>query len=103
MNTIPYTNARREGRTKPGLIEMLAPDDPRNVGPRYVENRADRRARGHRGMTSKGASSRRVHRTEWPPKPSDEDRAALAEFQWRRYEGIEAHESMCSWSDEVSA
>lgn len=48
MNTVPYTNARREGRTRPGLIEMLAKDDPRLTGPAYVANRADRRRRGYR-------------------------------------------------------
>lgn len=47
-NTVPYTNARRAGRTQPGLIEFIDGDDPRRRGPRYVENRADRRRRGHR-------------------------------------------------------
>lgn len=48
MNTVPYTNARREGRTSPGMVEMIAPDDSRRTGPRYVPNRADRRRDGHR-------------------------------------------------------
>lgn len=47
-NTVPYTNARRAGRTNPGCIEFIEPSDPRRRGPRYVMNRADRRARGDR-------------------------------------------------------
>lgn len=123
MNTVPYTNARREGRTKPGLIEML-------LGPAYVPNRADRRRR-HRGTAvRKSAASRRLHREQWPPTPTDAERAALLDYQAERrarreirfaaavyycpcgfrcwsktgdeahYEAIETHEAMCPSSYE---
>lgn len=131
MNTVPYANARREGRTKPGLIEMLAKDDPRLLGTAYVPNRADLRHRHHRGTAiRKSAASRRLHRAEWPPKPTDVERAALLDYQaerWARrgirfasavyycpcgfrcwsktgdeahYEAIDAHEAMCPSSYE---
>lgn len=50
MNTVPYTNARRAGRTNPGLVEIIEKDDPRHFSFRklMVMNRADRRARGNR-------------------------------------------------------
>jgi hypothetical protein len=50
-NTVPYTNARREGRTSPGLVEVIERGDPRHWSavPQVVPNRADLRARGLRG------------------------------------------------------
>lgn len=48
-NTVPYTNARRAGRTNPDLVEFIEGADPRRRGPRYVPNRADLRAQGVRG------------------------------------------------------
>lgn len=48
-NTVPYTNDFREGRTSPGFIERLEPYDPRVIGKRFVQNRADRRRQGQRG------------------------------------------------------
>lgn len=50
MNTVPYTNARRSGRTSPGLIEIIDQADPRHPGnpePRQP-NRGDRRRRAVR-------------------------------------------------------
>ena len=46
-NTFPYTNARREGRTTPGAVEVIEAADPRHwtQTPRYVPNRADLRRR----------------------------------------------------------
>ena len=54
MNTVPYANAARAGRTHHGKIEILSKDDPRHPlhpkpGP---NNRAARRARGlYRGVS----------------------------------------------------
>lgn len=47
-----YTNAAREGRTKPGLVETIDADDPRHWtnAPRHRTNRADRRAAGQYGQ-----------------------------------------------------
>lgn len=67
-NTVPYTNAARAGRTKPGLIEIIEKDDPRHFAHRelIVPNRADRRARGHRlpiaGGTRRNPVARSVRR-----------------------------------------
>lgn len=65
-NTVPYTNARREGRTNPDLVEFIERDDPRHWsrGPQYVPNRADLRARGIRGPQRRRyvARCRRLHR-----------------------------------------
>ena len=46
MNTVPYTNASREGRTNPGMLEIIAPTDPRHNKYRHSSenNRAGRRA-----------------------------------------------------------
>lgn len=52
-NTHPYTNANRAGRTQPGLIELMRPDDPRLQGPNYAPNRATFRAKGVRGSASR--------------------------------------------------
>ena len=60
-NTVPYTNARRAGRTKPGLIEFRD-HDPRLFMPFYVENRADRRRRGLRGPVAAGTRRNPVSR-----------------------------------------
>lgn len=62
-NTVPYTNARREGRTNPGLIEIIAPTDPRAQRPALVPNRADRRARGERVAIATG--TRRIETPRW--------------------------------------
>ena len=48
MNTVPYTNARRAGRTHPDVVEVIGKTDPRhpdNPAP-TVPNRAELRARG---------------------------------------------------------
>lgn len=68
MNTVPYTNARREGRTYPGRVEMIERGDPRHWSalPPVVPNRADLRARGVRGRRQassfRSAAGRRVAR-----------------------------------------
>lgn len=63
-NTVPYTNARRAGRTDPDLVEFIEGDDPRRRGPRYVPNRADLRAQGIRGPQRRryAARCRRTYR-----------------------------------------
>ena len=70
-NTVPYTNARREGRTHPGLIEMRTEVQVPSSGPngRYfvrlvdgVENRADRRARRQRLPVAAGTRRNPVSR-----------------------------------------
>lgn len=50
-NTVPYTNARRDGRTAPGMFEVIEVGDPRHwtSAPKVVPNRADLRRRGVRG------------------------------------------------------
>lgn len=62
MNTVPYTNAARAGRTHHGLIEMLDNTDPRlrNRQPKPPRNRAGRRARGLYAGATVGAPYRRV-------------------------------------------
>lgn len=96
-----------------------------------VPNRADRRRR-HRGTAiRKSAAARRLHRAEWPPVPTDAERAALLDYQAERrarrgiryadavyscpcgfrcwsktgdaehYEAIETHEALCTWRDEA--
>lgn len=63
-NTVPYTNARREGRTNPDLVEYIRPDDPRRRRPRYVENREDRRAYGLRVPVAAGTRRNPVSRNQ---------------------------------------
>lgn len=86
-NTVPYTNARREGRTKPGLVEVIERDDPRHPmnGPVVVSNRADRRRHVRGIAVRKSAAVRRLHRGQWPPKPTDAERAALLDYQAERW------------------
>ena len=66
--THPYTNARREGRTNPDLVEFIERNDPRHwsQGPQFVPNRADLRARGLRGPRVRRfiARCRRAYRGE---------------------------------------
>jgi len=74
-------NARRAGVTKPGKIELIAIDDPRNYskyegfdshGQRYVENRADRRSRGHRSSYKRSPHKRSVKAAPKPKRGSDD-------------------------------
>lgn len=46
MNTVPYTNARREGRTSPGKIEFITPDPRYSSRKPQNPNRAMLRSRG---------------------------------------------------------
>ena len=72
-NTVPYTNARRAGRTQPDLIEMRgAAEQTASVGQwggvarALTMNRTERRARGHRlpiaGGTRRNPIPRSVRR-----------------------------------------
>lgn len=62
MNTLPYTNARRTGRTHPDMVELIAPSDPRASGPQYVSNRASRRASGQRRPIGEGTRRNPISR-----------------------------------------
>lgn len=92
-NTIPYTNDRRAGRTAPGLIEMRDDIQVPSRGPNGMRflplgalpNRANRRAWRHVGSTRKGAGTRRLARSEWPPVPTDAERAALSNYRFERW------------------
>lgn len=84
-NTVPYTNARRAGRTAPGLIEMITELDPRfrfgGVGP--ISFRNGREARRASGLHSshaikKSASCLKVHRTQ-PCAASESHRYVIPE------------------------
>lgn len=70
-NTVPYTNARREGRTNPDRVEFRDTPAEASVGPWVgainalsVPNRQDLRARGIRGPQRRRyvARCRRLHR-----------------------------------------
>ena len=61
MNTVPYTNARREGRTNPGLIEFIGENDVRNPRNQPIpQNRKTRRANVKGKAIKKSNPARKV-------------------------------------------
>jgi hypothetical protein len=75
-NPVPYSNARREGRTSPGVYEMIPPTDPRyQAVPAWMRGFGKNRgksSRWHRpGKPFRiSAAARKLHREPWPPPPT---------------------------------